>query len=245
MATKNDILTFARHGESFSVNSLLNYFQSVDIDINRRSLYTQLRRMVDAKELKKLDRGLFIIAADLKSKFHPFYNGEMKRIAKIVSSAYPFLDRCIWSIDDIKRLSHYASNRDVVFVEVDRDAVEGVFNLLSEKFSGRRVFLNPSESEYSYYINGTPSIIVKPLVTEAPCIKDKEGITHPSIEKIMVDVISDVDFTPWQDFEAVRLFDTIFTIYEVATSKLMRYARRRGKSDEIEELVSKIKRQEE
>lgn len=245
MATKNDILTFAQHGAPFSVNRLLNYFQSADIAFNRRSLYTQLRRMVDAKELKKLDRGLFIRTADLKSKFHPFYNEEMKRIAKVISSAYPFLDICIWSIDDIKRLSHYASNRDVVFVEVDRDAVEGVFNLLSEKFSGRRVFLNPSESEYSYYINGTPSIIVKPLVTEAPCLKDKEGITHPSIEKIIVDVISDVDFTPWQDFEAVRLFDTIFAMYEVATSKLMRYARRRGKSDEIEELVSKIKSQEE
>lgn len=240
MATRNDILTFAQNGTPFSVNRLLDYFHSASIDFNRRSLSTQLRRMVNSNELRKVESGCFIISENRKSKFHPFYNEEMNKIALTIRSTYPFLDICIWNLDDIKRMSHYATNRDVIYVEVDRDAVEGVFSLLSEAFPERRVFVNPSENEYNYYINGNPAIIVKPLRTEAPCIRDKEGIFHPSIEKIMVDVISDVDFTPWQDYEAVRLFDTIYTQYDVSSSKLMRYARRRSKSDKIKELISEI-----
>lgn len=240
MATQNDILTFARKGVPFSVNELLDYFHSAGIDFNRRSLSTQLRRMVNSNELRKVERGCFIISDNWKSEFHPFYNEEMKKIAGIVRSAYPFLDICVWNLDDIKRLSHYASNRNVIYVEVDRDAVEGVFSLLSEAVPDRRVFVNPSENEYNYYINGNPAIIVKPLRTEAPCTKDNEGILHPSIEKIMVDIVSDADFTPWQDYESVRLFDTIFTLYDISSSKLMRYARRRSKSDKIKEIISEI-----
>ncbi|MDE7421402.1 MAG: hypothetical protein K2N35_14485 [Muribaculaceae bacterium] len=111
----------------------------------------------------------------------------MKKIALTVPSTYLFLDICIWKLDDIKRISHYATNRDVIYVEVNRDAVEGVFSLLSEAFHERRVF-----------------------------------------------------FTPWQDYEAVRPFDTIYTQYDVSSSKLMRYARRRSKSDNIKELISEI-----
>ena len=238
MATRNDILTFARNGFPFSLNRLLDYFQSAAIDFNRRSLSTQLSRMVNTNELRRVKRGCFIISEDQKSEFNPCYNEEMKNIAEIVRSSYPFLDICVWNLEDIKRLSHYASNRDVIYVEVDRDAVEGVFGLLTETLSDRRIFLNPSETEYNYYINRSSALVVKPLRTEAPCIKDNKGILHPSIEKIMVDVVSDEDFTPWQGYETVRLYETIFNLYDVSTSKLMRYAHRRAKSERIRQLLS-------
>lgn len=242
MATRNDILTFARNGDPFSVDNLLSYFKSADIDFNKRSIPTQLWRMVNANELRKVEKDRFIISDDRKSEFHPFYNEEMKGIADIIRDSYPFMDICIWNLDDIKRLSHYATNRDLIFVEVDRDAVEGVFNLLSETFPNRRVFVNPTENEYNYYINGIPAIIIKPLRTEAPVFKDNDGILHPSIEKIMVDVVCDVDFSPWQDYETVRLCETIFSLYDVSSTKLMRYARRRSKSDKITRLISEINR---
>lgn len=240
MATRNDILAFARNGNSFSLDSLANYFQSAAIDVNRRSLAIQLSRMVRSNVLRKDNNGRFIISENHKAEFHPLYDEEMKKIADVIRSAYPFMDICIWSIDDIKRLSHYASNRNVVYVEVDRDAAEGVFELVSRIFSDRRVFINPTENEYTYYINGNSSIIVKPLRTEAPCIKDNEGILHPSIEKIMVDVVSDVDFAPWQDYETVRLFETISSLYTVSSTKLMRYARRRAKGEKIDRLMAEI-----
>lgn len=242
MATRNDILTYARNGNPFSVDNLLSYFQSAHIDFNKRSIPTQLRRMVNANELRKVEKDRFIISDDLKSEFHPFYNEEMKKIADIIRDSYPFMEICIWSLDDIKRLSHYATDRDLIFVEVDRDAVEGIFNLLSETISDRKVFVNPTENEYNYYINGTSAIIVKPLRTEAPVFKDDEGILHPTIEKIMVDVVCDVDFTPWQDYETMRLYETILSLYDISSTKLMRYARRRTKSDKITHLISEINR---
>lgn len=241
MATRNDILNFARNGNPFSVDSLLGYFQSSGIDFNRRSLSTQLGRMVKANELRKFEKSYYVLCGNRKSEFQPLYNEVMREIAQIIRNSYPFMEICVWGIDDIKRISHYAVNRDLIYVEVDRDAVEGVFNLLTEAFPDRHVFINPTENEYNYYINGIPAIIVKPIRSEAPCLRDNEGILHPSIEKIMVDVICDVDFTPWWDYETVRLYESIFSLYDVSSTRLMRYARRRAKSDKINRLISEIK----
>ncbi len=240
MASRNDILTFARRGKPFTLANLTDHLQAIHVNFIKRSLETQLGRMVKGNELERLGRGLYKIAENYKREFNPHFNKEMEAIAGVIRRSYPFLDICVWSLEDIKRLSHYASKRDVMYVEVDRDAVEGVFSLLTDSLPGHRIFINPTEDEYTYYINATPAIVVKPLRTEAPCRKDSLGILHPSIEKIMVDVIADSDFRPWQDYEAERLFETIFSLYNVSLPKLMRYARRRSKLALVSKILSSI-----
>lgn len=240
MATHEDILAFARKGDSFTIRDLQNYFQSSNVDFRKRSVETQIGRMVKSNVLERIGRGRYVISPNHKSGFIPFFNDEMEKVSNAVRESYPFLNICVWNLDDIKRLSHYASKRDVIYVEVDREATEGVYNLLTNKFPESKIFINPTENEYTYYINGEPAIVVKPLRTEAPCFSDKYGILHPSIEKTMVDVISDTDFTPWQNHEAVRLYETIYEIYEVSITKLMRYALRRSKSERVKKILSEI-----
>lgn len=238
MAIQNDILAFATKGQPFTLKELLAYLESNGIDFNRRSVSTQLGRTIKRNLLRRVKRGCFTISDKIRKSFLPFYNSDMAAIADIIRASYPFMDICVWSLEDIKRLSHYASNRDLIYVEVDRDETDGVFTLLSETFPDKRVFVNPTEDEYGYYINGHQAIVIKPLRTEAPCIKDKSGILHPTLEKIMVDIVADADFTPWQGYETTRLYDNILSIYNISTTKLMRYARRRGKSERIAQLIS-------
>ena len=55
----------------------------------------------------------------------------------------------------------------------------------------KKVFLNPSEDMLSRYIsNFDEVIIVKSLISESP-ISDQDGIKVASLEKLLVDCVSD------------------------------------------------------
>jgi hypothetical protein len=63
------------------------------------------------------------------------------------------------------------------------------------------------------------------------------GILMPSLEKIMVDIIGDVEFTFAQGAELNTIYDTIMSSYEVNNNALFRYADRRGRRGEVERLI--------
>lgn len=241
MVSQNDILQFARDKVTFSANDMVKYFESVGLRFSKGSLYMHLNRLVDAGYLLKPSYGLYSVANETKTRFLPHFNKEMEEIENFIKSNYPFLDICVWNLADIKSLSHYVSKADIIYVEVDRDAVEGVFSRLSEAIKNRRVFLTPSEDDYPLYINSQPSIVVKPLISQAPLLKYRQCSSRTSIEKILVDVVSDSDFVPWQGYESLRLYETAFDRYNINISKLTRYASRRGKTEEVKQTIEDIK----
>lgn len=241
MVSQNDILQFAKDKASFSANDLVKYFESIGIQFSKGSIYTRLRRMVAEGFLIKSSFGLYAFSMESKARFLPYFNKEMEDIENFIRSNYPFLDLCVWNLVDIKSLSHYISKADIIYIEVDRDAMEGVFSRLSDFVTNRRVFLTPSEDDYPLYVNSQPSVVIKPLISQAPLLRYHKNSSRTTIEKILVDVISDSDFTPWQDYESLRLYETAFDRYNINNSKLLRYASRRGKAEEVKQTIEDIK----
>jgi hypothetical protein len=99
------------------------------------------------------------------------------------------------------------SNLRQIFVEVERDAVNAVFDFLNEN-NEKSVFLSPENIDYERYIVGKEAIIVRNLVSEAPT-QTVENITMPTIEKILVDVVGDVDFEFMQGAELHRFYQNV------------------------------------
>lgn len=82
-------------------------------------------------------------------------------------------------------------------------------------------------------------ILVKPFTSEAPVFQE-EGIQVPTIEKLLVDRVSDKEYTNIETHDSVRLFQKAMEAYNVNTSRLVRYAARKGKKEEVNEILSKI-----
>ncbi|HAC40082.1 MAG TPA: hypothetical protein DCF48_00730 [Rikenellaceae bacterium] len=82
-------------------------------------------------------------------------------------------------------------------------------------------------------------ILVKPLVSEAPVV-DYEGVLIPELEKVLVDHESDKEYAGWQEAEIQRYFQHAFEVYPVNTSRLLRYAGRKGKKEEIQSRIERI-----
>ena len=100
-------------------------------------------------------------------------------------------------------------NLNLLIVEIERIGMEPAFNLLQEKESERRVIFNPSSDDYARYVSGFPSIIVKPLISQAPLI-DFGGINMPRLEKVMVDILGDIEFDFARERELYTIIDLSF-----------------------------------
>ncbi len=75
------------------------------------------------------------------------------------------------------------------------------------------------------------------LISESP-LQLVEGINTPTIEKVLVDIVGDVEFSFLQGSEINYVFTTIFERHSINKNKLLRYATRRGRKDEVEQLLN-------
>ncbi len=103
--------------------------------------------------------------------------------------------------------------------------------------SNKRVFLLPSLTDFERYINTNDAIIIRLLISESP-LQLVEGISTPTIEKVLVDIVGDVEFSFLQGSEINHVYTTIFERHNVNKNKLLRYATRRGRKEEVEQLIN-------
>jgi hypothetical protein len=193
--------------------------------------------MVRSGLLKKQERGVYVLSRTDMKPFVPDFNDEMDNLNQFIKRQLPFTEYCVWNISDVKSLAHHVANLDIIFVDVELIAVESVFNHLNALDGERQVYLRPSETDYERYIIGRPTIVVRPLVSQAPLFNITAGKKSVSIEKVLVDAAIDVDFFAFQGSQIYDIYETAFERYDVNQSKMLRYAGRRGKKEYIQQLI--------
>ena len=120
--------------------------------------------------------------------------------------------------------------------EVQRELTEILFHRLQD--AGEKVYLKPSREVMQNYIDISQSgIIIKPLISGSP-VTIESGIPMPTLEKIIVDTLCDEDFSYLQGGEWEYIVDNSFSMFDINSSRLFRYAGRRGKMQEIKEAVN-------
>lgn len=84
-------------------------------------------------------------------------------------------------------------------------------------------------------------ILIKPLISEAP-LASAEGIMIPGLEKRLVDQASDKEYRNLSDHEIQKSIQQAFELYSINTSKLLRYAGRKGKMEEMKTRLARLDR---
>jgi len=236
MITTNDILNFAVTHKVFTRKELITHLKNQTKVESLRSLSERLDRLLKSKQLIRLERGVYGLPATSKKGFMAFVSDEIKQLNLQLKTQFPFVNFCVWSSKTIAPYMHHIPNLNYTYIDVERDVTESVFDFLNNN-SSVRVFLCPDQDDFSRYINGTESIIVRTLISEAP-LQMLEGFNTPSIEKILVDAAGDVEFDFLQGAEITYFYRNVAERHNINKSKLMRYATRRGRRQEVEQLYN-------
>lgn len=221
---KTLILEYSTRTNTFGIEDLWNWISTV-AKYSRNTVNCLLYRLVEAGDLIRIETGRFAKAAN-KTIFKVEPTDEEVALARKIKEKYPFAPLCIYNGAILSPLQHHLSANNITYVETDRNAVESIFNFLRE--DDDKVWLAPdSNFIYKYIDLAKGGIIVKPLVTESP-VQTVNGVTTPTLEKLLVDIRKDPDFAYLQGIESERMYENADSMYVINKSRLNRYARRRG-----------------
>jgi predicted transcriptional regulator of viral defense system len=235
MATISDILNFASTRKVFTRKELLANLKSRNPVSSPSSLSEQLNRLLKSGQINRLERGVYSLPDKIKKDFFIIYSDEIRSIDLQIKKQFPFADYCIWDSSAIMSHMLHIPNIKFIYVDVEREVAESVFNLLNSG-NTTRVYLMPTLKDFERYIIGNEAIIIRPLISESP-LQVFEGINSPAIEKILVDIVDDVEFSFLQGSELHYVYSTIFERHNINKNKLLRYATRRGRKEEVEQLL--------
>lgn len=238
MATITDILHFATTNSQFTRKELIEHLEKQEQTVSPNALSIQLDRLLKNNELLRLERGIYRLFATSQRNFIALISDEIRKLNLQLKEQFPFANYCVWSSKTLISYMHHIPNLNHTYIDVEREATESVFRFLNEN-SNIRVFICPDSENFDRYINGTESIIVRTLISEAP-LQLLNGFNTPTIEKIMVDVVGDVEFEFMQGSEVSNFYKNVIEQHSINNKKLMRYASRRGRRQQVENLINKI-----
>ena len=195
-----------------------------------------LSSLAKDNELVRVAQGEYALPDKQSFTYTP--SEDVKKIYDSLKSELPFTDFCIYDGSILSPIQHHLSINNSIYVETNRDAVESVFSRLKGQY--KDVYRQPDSTfMYDYVDLRNQCIIVKTLVTEAP-LMIVDGVRVPTLEKLLVDTQKDADFDYLRGAESQYMYQMAFDLYTINTQRLMRYARRRGISQNIQKLLNQV-----
>lgn len=178
--------------------------------------------------LTRIGRGKFAVGTG--KIFIPDFTNKLKTINSKLKKEFPFLEICLWNTSAFNEFMIHQPGRFYILVEVEKDAAQSVFFSLKEaKYS---VFIEPTKDLIEKYIpDEKETLIVKPLVTEAP-LQKIDGVNTVTLEKMLVDIFCDeVIFSAQHGSEMRTIFKEAISKYAMNENRMLRYANRRRKKE--------------
>lgn len=151
---------------------------------------------------------------------------KMQAVSALLVDVFVGMDYCI------------TDTRRNLIVEVPRNLCAEVRTALKRQFQDVALIKNA----YSMIEDLHDFILVKPIISESP-VYEESGVFVPFLEKLLVDQGADKEYAGISDTEIQKTFQRAFELYPVNTSRLLRYAARKGKKEEILQRVQRLDRE--
>lgn len=131
------------------------------------------------------------------------------------------------------------------FLEVDRDAVDSVLAFVQSVYGREHdqiatpaIRASDLTTMEPYLTDATRILLIKPLISEAP-LQQVDEVPTITTEKLLVDLVADDDLFFMYQEELTRIVGGLTARYVINTDKAQRYARRRNRLPELNELLTK------
>ena len=240
MTIANQILDYAmKTGGLFTRRDLMKTLCSGTKGVSDKSLVVILNRMVSNQQIARVSHGTYHVLDEQKRKFIYSPDETERNISHHIKGHYQFIDYCIWRSSALTPLMQHVPASRIMFVDVERVAMESVFLSLQGLGINLPILLNPTRQECARYITNDETIIVRPLVREAP-VTEVDGCPVPMMEKMLVDAVSDKELVFMQGNELYTIYSNAFSSYSINENRLLRYASRRNRKDKVERILRNI-----
>lgn len=221
----------------FETQDIASFYEQTEKDIKPTTVNWRVYTLVQSGILQRIGKGKFTFGEG--KNYIPEIYTATKNIFKKLKAEFPYANLCVWNTSALNEFMQHQPSRFFVLVETDKETTSSVFYFLRE--IKKSVFVEPTTDILEKYIvNEKEIFIIKSLVSEAPT-QNINGVETTSLEKMLVDIFcDDVIFSAQQGAEMRTIFKNAFDKYTINQSKMLRYADRRRKKEELKQFVKTI-----
>ncbi|MBV6512440.1 MAG: hypothetical protein FMNOHCHN_01937 [Ignavibacteriaceae bacterium] len=214
----------------FEAREIAAFYRMKEKEISPAAINWRIHFLVRSGVFQRIGKGKYVLGKG--RSYFPEISGTLKTLFLRVTEEFPYSDVCIWNTSWFNEFMLHQPARFFTIIEISKETSEAAFYFLKDL--KKQVFLEPDEEILEKYLSGDrEAFVVKPLVTEAPTQIIK-GVTTVTLEKMLVDIFCGEDiFAVQQGTELKTIFREALIKYTVNHSKMMRYADRRGKKEQL------------
>ena len=219
----------------FNRNDLFSAINKSGIAISDSMFKVLLKKLLDAGKIARVGRNAYCVVGEQVKNYHYNYSELANEVAGIITKEFPYLQFTIFELVQLNAFVNHQIAHNVLFVSVEADLCDFVFDKLKEKYPGK-VLINPTNEIYNQYWSDN-MIVLEKLVSEAPLGIDEKW--HTRIEKLLVDVYSDpIQKETFSASELPTIYEDAFGGYIIDESCMFRYAKRRGIEKKLKKYIS-------
>ena len=231
----NNILKeYFRHQDTFDVADIFRFYSEQNPNIPRTTVNWRIYNLVQSGVIQRIGRGVYRLGKS--NTFQMELPSIIKKIASNIRKEFPYTNFCAWELAVVNFFSHNLINFNLLFIDVERDAVDAIYHKLKEV---RKNVVNIRKT-YDDISELTGNICIRPLVSHAP-IQTQEKTQVATLEKILVDLATDKEFFSFQGNEILTIYENAFKKFTINESAMLRYAARKEKRETINKIIKTIK----
>jgi len=199
-------------------------------NLSKKTIIWKINQLVKNKRITRVGRGVYLVS--YKAKFSQSISNTAKRVCKILTESLKYLDL---TITDTSTLGEFMTLRPfstVVNIEVRKAAINAaVTTLRREKV---QVYIKSDYPKLERYVDSNQPILISKELSVNPTMQKDSNVRLATIEKILVDLVSDADiYGQYQDTELLNIYRNATEMYAINYSQLLKYAAARGKKEEV------------
>lgn len=168
-------------------------------------------------------------------EYHPVYSDFAAALMNKTAEKYPYIGFTVFETVLLNDFLNHLIARNTVFLQIEKESSAFVFRFLQEA-GYKNVMYKPAKTDFNLYWD-EDCIVVTDMVSEAPMsLHNPHFIT---IEKMLVDIYCDkIIRGTYSIAEYPSVMSQAMNTYRVEGPKMLRYARRRNKAIELEQIIA-------
>lgn len=228
------LLNYFGERNDISLNDLRAFFKKSEPTLPDSTIRWRVHDLVRQSLISRSGRGLYQLSS--ATSYIPDLSARVLKISRFIVKNFPDTAYCAWDSGMINEFAQHISANTFILVDVEREVAESVYFRLKDEFKG--VFLRPAETLINNLLPDFQlPIIVRYLTTESP-VNQVNHIFTVTIEKLLADVFCDMEFNYLAGSERRSVFKNAYSKYTVNENKLLRYASRKGRKDDLHQYIT-------
>ncbi len=222
----------------YSHQELISELRQDNPKLSESSYHWAISEMLHSGSIVKIGYNEYTIPDGCERKpYKPIYSDISSALLTQVSEKFPLVSFTVFETALMNDFLNHLIAQNTIFLQVEKEYSIFVFRYL-QRMGCTDLMYKPSKADYALYWK-EDCIVVTDLISEAPV---RESSPHEiCLEKMLVDMFCDkLISSTYSKAEFPEVLQKAMTDWLIEKPKMLRYARRRGKEEEIRKILEEI-----